>query len=280
LVPVFPGQPPIAVSFNVPAGGRGYYRTPSLVSMWATAPYLHNNALGKYTGGVAVEARIQEFNDAVTKLLWPEKRDKVIKRTDRDSALLPGILQAVPRLLADRLTMEFAGQLRAKLPANLADAAIREFQPLLARALREAVGKVKELSAADVQVEVARIIDEKVKSIASDLDLPADLVGSLHTALRQRLQQDMEMMRAVSRLKIGKIPTGTPVNLYANLGISKVPYAVLANLLERPGSREWAEALLKLSECPDLVEDKGHTYGAAEMTDAEKKDLIEFLKTF
>jgi hypothetical protein len=36
----------LAIDFTPPGGGRGYYRTPSLVSMWATAPYLHNNALG------------------------------------------------------------------------------------------------------------------------------------------------------------------------------------------------------------------------------------------
>jgi hypothetical protein len=31
-------------------GGPGYYRTPSLISCWSSAPFLHNNALGKFTG--------------------------------------------------------------------------------------------------------------------------------------------------------------------------------------------------------------------------------------
>src|SRR6266699_3276692 len=52
----------------------GYYRTPSLVSLWSSAPFLHNNMLGKFTGDPSVGGRMDTFNDAVEKLLWPEKR--------------------------------------------------------------------------------------------------------------------------------------------------------------------------------------------------------------
>jgi hypothetical protein len=51
----------------------GYYRVPPLVSIWSSAPFLHNNALGKFTGDPSVTG-IEAFNDAVEKLLWPEKR--------------------------------------------------------------------------------------------------------------------------------------------------------------------------------------------------------------
>jgi len=61
------------------SGGRGYYRTPSLASVWATAPLLHNNSLGRFNGDPSVNGRIEAFNDAIEKLLWPEKR------LDRDS---------------------------------------------------------------------------------------------------------------------------------------------------------------------------------------------------
>jgi hypothetical protein len=54
--------------------GPGYYRTPSLVSLWSSAPFLHNNALGKFTGDPSVAGRMEAFNDAADKLLWPEKR--------------------------------------------------------------------------------------------------------------------------------------------------------------------------------------------------------------
>ena len=47
---------------------------PSLVSLWSSAPFLHNNTLGKFTGDPSVAGRLDAFNDAAEKLLWPEKR--------------------------------------------------------------------------------------------------------------------------------------------------------------------------------------------------------------
>jgi hypothetical protein len=52
----------------------GYYRVSSLISLWSSAPFLHNNALGKFTGDPSVAGRMDAFNDAVEKLLWPAKR--------------------------------------------------------------------------------------------------------------------------------------------------------------------------------------------------------------
>ncbi|MGI8957750.1 MAG: c-type cytochrome [Chthoniobacterales bacterium] len=54
--------------------GPGYYRVPSLVSLWSSAPFLHNNALGKFNGDPSVEGRLEAYDDAVAKLLWPENR--------------------------------------------------------------------------------------------------------------------------------------------------------------------------------------------------------------
>ena len=41
---------------GVPAGGGGpgFYRVPTLVSLWATAPYLHNNSLGLFNNDPSV----------------------------------------------------------------------------------------------------------------------------------------------------------------------------------------------------------------------------------
>ena len=73
-------------TYDMPAGGRGYHRTPSLVAMWATAPYFHNNALGKFTNDPSVEGRMAAFDDAVRKLLWPERREE---RTCKEEWGLP-----------------------------------------------------------------------------------------------------------------------------------------------------------------------------------------------
>lgn len=60
--------------YHPPAGGPGYYRPASLIGVWATAPFLHNNALGRYTGDPSVQGRLDAFDDAFDKLLWKARR--------------------------------------------------------------------------------------------------------------------------------------------------------------------------------------------------------------
>jgi hypothetical protein len=74
-------------SWTVPGGGPGYYRTASLISCWSSAPFLHNNSLGEFTGDPSVAGRMKAFNDAAEKLLWPEKRTMVIWRTSQECNL-------------------------------------------------------------------------------------------------------------------------------------------------------------------------------------------------
>lgn len=84
--PVNPKKP---ITFQPPAGGRGYYRVPTLAGIWATAPFFHNNALGVFNGDPSVEGRMAAFEDAIEKLLWPEKRLGVqsVWLTSEDSEL-------------------------------------------------------------------------------------------------------------------------------------------------------------------------------------------------
>jgi hypothetical protein len=90
--------------YDMPAGGRGYTRVPSLISLWSTAPFLLNNSVGKFNSSPSVEGRMDSFNDSIEKMLWPEKRDKdpilgdkvpgFIYRTDVESyiGIAPGFL--------------------------------------------------------------------------------------------------------------------------------------------------------------------------------------------
>ena len=101
-------------------------------------------------------------------------------------------------------------------------------------------------------------------------------------------------------LEIGPIPRGTPINLVANIGprldsllilISTVnagfrdAFARRLDLLHPAAGATGDEArrrlvatLMAASTCPDLVEDRGHLFGA-DLPDADKRALIEFLKT-
>ncbi len=63
------------MSFTIPNDGRGYYRTPTLCGLWATAPYFNNNSLGDFPRkDPSVRARVAAFETGVERLLWPEKR--------------------------------------------------------------------------------------------------------------------------------------------------------------------------------------------------------------
>jgi mono/diheme cytochrome c family protein len=59
-----------------PFGGPGYFRPATLISIWATAPFFHNNALGIYTHDPSVKGRLIAFDDAVRKLLWKAERPR------------------------------------------------------------------------------------------------------------------------------------------------------------------------------------------------------------
>jgi hypothetical protein len=63
-------------TYKMPAGGRGYTRPPSLVSLWSTAPFLLNNSVGKFNWDPSVKNRLDSFNNSIEQMLWPEKRDQ------------------------------------------------------------------------------------------------------------------------------------------------------------------------------------------------------------
>jgi hypothetical protein len=88
--------------YPMPDGGRGYMRVPSLVSIWASAPYFHDNALGRYMHDPSVAARMLAFDDAIEKLLWPDKRLGMgsVYRTTAESWLVLDVDQLPPLLRA------------------------------------------------------------------------------------------------------------------------------------------------------------------------------------
>jgi len=105
-------------------------------------------------------------------------------------------------------------------------------------------------------------------------------------------------------IQIGPIPKGTPINLVSNIDLEKEGDVVnllfkikhtLDDLGQNPTDEQAAKAflpmvpdLLNVSKCKDFVVNKGHYFGtdflpASEgetgLSDADKKALIEFLKT-
>jgi hypothetical protein len=80
------------------------------------------------------------------------------------------------------------------------------------------------------------------------------------------------------------IPTGTPVDYIARVDptelaqlVARLPLADL--VLKLTPDDVIMSKLLSRNLAPDFVEDRGHTFGA-ELPDADKRALVEFLKTF
>ena len=90
---------------DIEQGGPGYYRPPSLISLWSSAPYLHNNTVGidptkDMPNGLTVAGRMKAFQDGIEKMLWIKSRGKVIWKTTKKSYInIP--LPYLPDLLRD-----------------------------------------------------------------------------------------------------------------------------------------------------------------------------------
>ena len=234
--------------YQMPAGGRGYIRPASLVSLWSTAPFLLNNSVGHLNpGGDAasyaekwepnpnptVELRMKVFQDAIEQMLWPEKRDKDEVLGDK----IPGRI--------DRTTHTTT--------------------------LKVSTGYLP--------------------------DALQGLAGPGHRFL--------PWLFGEGGIEIGPIPKGTPVNLLMNLNLLsdgtdlkervKLVLQLKEDLkaLPKDASDEQAkkilgnlvEPLLPLSKCPDFIVNRGHYFGTdmlkeePGLSDADKRALIEFLKT-
>jgi len=92
----FDANKPLTV--DIEGNGPGYYRPPSLVSLWTSAPYLHNNTVGSdpmelTPNDVRVDARMKAFQEGIEKMLWmdPEhpRGDMVWRTTEKSTINIP-----------------------------------------------------------------------------------------------------------------------------------------------------------------------------------------------
>jgi hypothetical protein len=247
----------------MPAGGRGYTRPPSLVSLWSTAPFLLNNSVGSIdpdnpkcaenwesygdegkdclNPAPSVGKRLRSFENSIHEMLWPETRAKDALLGDK----IPGKIDRTTEQSYLKISYGY-------LPDALqALRGIARFFPWL--------------------------VDEKEKMI-----------------------------------RLGPIPTGTPVGLLTNLNplsesadpaerllhdkrLLDIVVKLDADLKKLPphpsdeqARKVFANALdqlLELSKCPDLIVNRGHYFGTGKfaggepgLTDQDKNALIAFLK--
>lgn len=223
----------VVSEFTAPAGGRGYTRPASLVSLWSTAPFFLNNSLGQFYWSGSVEDRLKAFDDAIEKLLWPEKRDGQFTVVTRSGKTHPGTVDVTSEPSYLTVNSHF-------LPDFL--------QPL--------------------DNLLARIAPWAFNS---------------------------------EGVKLGPIPSGTPINLLSNIDLDKKEEVLKLllkikadlktlgpNASDEDAKKVFAhlvDPLVAVSKCPDFVVDKGHYFGTeyqteeTPLTDDQKRALIAFLKT-
>ena len=119
--------------YQMPGGGRGYTRPPSLISLWSTAPYLLNNSVGEFHVSPSVDERMKSFQNSIEQMLWPEKRDKDLILGDKipgriDRTTQQSYLKVSPGFLPDFLRGT-SGFLSKYFPSIFADEGI-EIGPL------------------------------------------------------------------------------------------------------------------------------------------------------
>ena len=229
-----------AEKFTLPAGGRGYTRPSSLVSLWSTAPFLLNNSVGTFNSSPAVADRINSFNIAIEQMLWPEKRAK-----DPDASLaakIPG-----PSLIDRTSTASYIKIPFGFLPQPLSD--FLKFNKLILPSIEDQNG-----------LKIGPIPQGTPVGLLSNLDLdPGE-----HLTLGARLNRDVKFV------KLAKLAKASFKNGNANMGeiadllldLSKCP-DLIVNRGHYFGT--------------DMLDPKE---GEPGLSDSDKRALIEFLKTF
>jgi hypothetical protein len=283
------------VAAGVPegGGGPGFYRPATLMSVWATAPYLHNNSLGLFNNDPSVGGRLSAFEDGIAKLLWPEKRLESSSYND-----------ATPeRLRADHgLIWRTPCETRLRLPGQQIATAFGRLPSLIAGMMKDPPAILAWLVEYPWVPSVALLVAALLllRRFADDergrrrrrwgvalivLALP---IGVVLFFVSGRLGD----------LSIGPIPKGTPVNLLVNLNLEdresafealKTTVGALTEIKAKHLEGAEADAVLRTkvapalmaaSKCPDLVMDRGHDFPWFKgMSDEDKRCLIELLKT-
>jgi hypothetical protein len=244
-----------AVPYTMPAGGRGYTRVPSLISVWSTAPFLLNNTVGPFDTNPSVDARMKVFEASIEQMLWPEKRERdsvlggkvpgtIDRTTERSNVTIP--VGYVPEAL-----QPLQGKLHRWLPWLVAEGGDIVLGPIPkgvpVNLLANLKLRAESDSLGDKAAHVRNVADVVIK-------LKADLLTAPAGAGDEELRAKFENLR---------------------------------------------EPMIKLSKCPDFVVNRGHYFGTAEfnkhdglskdetafgrepeLSDADKRALIAFLKTF
>ena len=228
-------------TYEMPAGGRGYTRPASLVSLWSTAPFLLNNSVGTFYWTGSVDDRMKSFNDSIEQML-------LIKERDTDPVLKA---RGVKAGLIARTTQRCSIGVAPGYVPNL----VEGFGDVLFPSIFESDGSIK----------IGPIPPDTPVGLLANLNLRPEGLG-----FWERIQYDWKLLGLVKEIKHKLRELGPN----ATDDDAKRVFAPLA------------DSLIALSKCPDYVINRGHYFGTGQfgdesrLTEEDKRNLIEFLKTF
>ncbi|MEO8339602.1 MAG: hypothetical protein ABI604_07755 [Nitrospirota bacterium] len=239
-------------TYTMPAGGVGYTRVPSLVSLWSTAPFFVNNSLGRFDPSPSVEARTRSFQHSIEQLLWPEKRE-------RDSILG----DKVPGVIDRTTTRSYLRIPKGHLPDFLQN--VVELEEKILPDVQLLPDLFKESG-----VELGPIPKGTPVNLLTNLTVLPDDAGVI-----DRLLHKKKLVRSLVKIKraLKAIPRDAT---------DEEARAVFRE-------KDVVESLLELSKCPDFVVNRGHYFGTDQLkkeeneqglSDEDKRALITFLQTF
>jgi hypothetical protein len=228
-------------AYVMPAGGRGYTRPASLISVWSTAPFLLNNSVGDFNPSPSVDARMASFESSIEQMLWPEKRKKDSVLGDK----VPGVI--------DRTTA--TSYLR--VPAG--------FLPDWVRPLLGPLARIAPWLASDEGVEIGPIPAGTPVNLLANLEMVSESAD-----LGARLDHEKKVLALLLKAKhdLKSLPAGasteTQQQTFANL---VEPLLELSKCPDFVSNRGHYFGTSYFKEEPPL-------------TDDDKRALIAFLRTF
>jgi hypothetical protein len=228
-----------AKPYPMPAGGRGYTRPASLISLWSTAPYLLNNTVGDFKWSPSVESRMASFQDSIEKMLWPEKRDKDPVLGDK----VPGIIDRTTKLSYLRVPVGY-------LPS---------FAPELAPLVKELAPGI----VGDGGIEIPIPKGTPVNLVAN-LNLRPD-----NMTVKEKLEHDRKLLKLLVKIKHDL--KALPANA-TDADAEKVYVNLVDPLLEMSKCPDFVVNRGHYFGTSMLKEEPG-------LSDDDKRALIEFLKT-
>lgn len=295
--PVDSGSMMRSESIEVPDGGRGYLRPPSLISVWSTAPFLQNNALGDFDLRGTVEGRMSSFQDSISKLLNPETRSN----------------PAAPKIdgqgtRAVYYKTNFGDQLPGEIDVTTKESYIKIPRGYLPNYIFDMIKKAMWLD----PVAKKSFLKKGFEYVSNEQ--PKDKSKRKVAALNPwSATSDPKEMG--SEIFIGPIPAGVPINLVSNLNLIanpinlvKLDIAIVRLVTTTIEIRKQklkgevalnyfmkhaAPSLVSVSKCSDFVVTRGHYFGTQYAPDSKDEDfqekglsaeektaLIEYMKYF